>query len=521
MIVVGYGFCLIASFILFYFMLPALTVASVGFWVYLFCVIGLFCICSAIFGDSNYVVSRLAVGFGGALGVIVVIVVLGVLGSSPMLKAKAYANLISDNIKVKEISEYTSTIEDVPLMDKDTAELLASRTMGTLVDAVSQYTLGESVQINYQDRPVRVVPLEYDGFFKWMNNKSQGIPSYITVDMASQKTAIHNLEHGIRYSPSGCFNDDLRRLLRFKYPTSLLSAPIFEIDENGYPYWVVSILEHRVGLFGGTDVKGILIVDAITGEIEEYNMDVIPDMVDNAYPTDVLIDLYDYYGKYQDGFLNSIFGQKGVIRATDGYNYIPKNDDIYVYTGVTSVVSDESNIGFIFVNKRTKEYEYYEVSGAEEFSAMSSAEGAVQNLGYTSTFPLLLQIEGQPTYCVSLKDAGGLVKMYGLVNMSQYQIVVTGDTMSECLVKYRAALKGNGQSVIEAESEEKSGIVEDIRTANIEGTTYFYIKVDSSPIYYAFSVVDNEEIVLVNVGDSVSFNVTVGSDGNIVRAILQ
>lgn len=521
MIVVGYGLCLFVSFILFYFMLPALTVASLGFWFYLLCVVGLFCLCSAIFKDDSYVVSKLAVGFGIAIGVIIAIIILGALISSPIFRAKTYAGLINDNVKVKEISEYTSTIEDVPLMDKDTAELLASRTMGTLVDAVSQYTLGESVQINYQDRPVRVVPLEYDGFFKWMNNKSQGIPSYITVDMSNQKTEIHNLDKGIRYSPSGCFNDDLRRLLRFKYPTSLLSAPIFEIDENGSPYWVVSVLEHRVGLFGGTDVKGILIVDAITGEIEEYGMDEIPDMVDNAYPTDVLIDLYDYYGKYQGGFLNSIFGQKGVIKATDGYNYIPKNDDIYVYTGVTSVVSDESNIGFIFVNKRTKEYEYYEVSGAEEFSAMASAEGAVQNLGYTSTFPLLLQIEGQPTYCVSLKDAGGLVKMYGLVNMSQYQIVVTGDTMNECLVKYRAALKGNGQSVIEAESEEKYGVVEDIRTANIEGTTYFYIKVDNSPIYYAFSIVDNEEIVLVNVGDNVKFNITVGSNGNIVRAILQ
>jgi hypothetical protein len=300
----------------------------------------------------------------------------------------------------------------------------------------------------------------------------------------------------------------------------MLGTPVFEIDDSGNPYWVVAIQEHRVGLFGGLDVKGVLIVDAITGDITEYSVDEVPNYIDNVYPSDILIDLYNYYGMYQGGFWNSIFGQKGVLQVTEGYNYIPQDNDIWLYTGVTSVVRDESNVGFVYVNKRTKVFEYYEVAGAEEYSAMASAEGVVQHLGYTSTFPLLLQIEGQPTYCVALKDAAGLVKMYGLVNMSQYQIVVTADTMSECLSKYRTALKDNGQSVIEVETTENSGVVEDIRTANINGTTYFYIKVDSSPIYYAFSISDNEEVVLVDIGETISFNAN-EVEGNIVRAVLK
>lgn len=519
MILIGYGICIVLTWVMYYLFLPALTISSVGFWFFLMMIAVLFLGVSSLDWD----------GLGKPVGAIciglcvisVVVLIIGGLSSSALFRASSYVELIESNIVRKDISEYTPSIDDVPLMDKATAELVANRRMGTLVDVVSQYELGESVQINYNNRPIRVVPLKYSGFFKWMNNKNVGIPSYISVDMTNQTTEIHNLEQGIRYSPSGCFGDDLNRLLRFKYPTTLLGKPVFEIDEEGNPYWVVAKLEHRVGLFGGKDVSGVLTVDAITGEIIEYSLDDIPSYIDNVYPTNILLDLYNGYGKYQGGFWNSMFGQKGVIQATEGYNYIPHDDDIYVYTGVTSVVSDESNVGFIFMNKRTKEIEYYEVAGAEEYSAMESAEGVVQHLGYKSTFPLLLQIEGQPTYCVALKDAGGLVKMYGLVNMTQYQIVVTGETMTECLAKYRTALQKSGQSVIEVEMSDNSGVVEDIRTANIDGTTYFYIKIEGSPIYYAFSITDNEEIVLVNIGDEIEFDITVGSMGSIIRAILK
>lgn len=517
MAIVGYGIGAIISGIIYYLMLPAFNFASFELWAFIGIVLILFITISTIFGGDEKIGT---IVFSSILGVeIVLLLILGVF-STPLLRADSYAHLIDSNIIHKNISEYSPTIDDVPLMDKDTAELLASRQMGSLVNEISQYDLGGSTQINYQNKPIRVMPLEYSGPIKWLNNKNVGIPAYITVDMTSQKTEIYRLEHGIRYSPSGYFGEDLNRHLRFKYPTSMLGTPVFEIDDSGNPYWVVAIQEHRVGLFGGLDVKGVLIVDAITGDITEYSVDEVPNYIDNVYPSDILIDLYNYYGMYQGGFWNSIFGQKGVLQVTEGYNYIPQDNDIWLYTGVTSVVRDESNVGFVYVNKRTKVFEYYEVAGAEEYSAMASAEGVVQHLGYTSTFPLLLQIEGQPTYCVALKDAAGLVKMYGLVNMSQYQIVVTADTMSECLSKYRTALKDNGQSVIEVETTENSGVVEDIRTANINGTTYFYIKVDSSPIYYAFSVSDNEEVVLVDIGETISFNAN-EVEGNIVRAVLK
>ncbi len=520
--------CAAISFILFYVALPPLNFQSVQFWVYLIMVLLIFGFGILFrlartqgrkFGKKGKKAERTAeyeanvnkaekriVAFPFiAIGVIVVLVLIFGALSSHLLRANDYANLIRDNIVRKDISEYTPTIDNVPLMDRNTAELLASRTMGSLVEEVSQFDLGRSIQINYKGKPVRVVPLEYAGFFKWINNRANGIPSFISVDMKTQKTEIHTIEGGMRYTPSGYFGDDLRRHLRFRYPTYMMSDPVFEIDENGNPYWVVSKLKHRVGPFGGTDVDGILIVDAVTGHIEEYAMNDIPLHVDNAIPVDVLLDLYNDFGEYQGGFWNAQFGQKNVVQVTEGYNYIPKDDDIYVYTGVTSVVSDESNIGFIFVNMRTKEYEYYEIAGAEEFSAMASAEGVVQHLGYDATFPLLLSIEGQPTYCVALKDAAGLVKMYGLVNMSQYQIVVTGNTIDECLRSYRTALKNNGQTVDDQPLNRKTGVAEDIRTGSVDGTTVVYIRFEGDAHYYAFRLSDSQDAILINPGDRVTF----------------
>lgn len=522
--IIGTVVTLVLTWIMYYFWLPPINLSSFSFWLFVFCVLMLY---AAVLGTVKMFKDDrdktrdtiLSCSIIGCISVGILMAIFGVF-SSPLFNAHKYSQLVMNNITQMDISEYTPTIDNVPLMDKETAELLCNRTMGTLVEEVSQYELRESTQINYNGRPVRVMALKYAGFFKWLNNRSRGVPSYIKVDMITQKTDIVNLEKPMRYTPDAFFGDDLKRMLRFKYPFEMMADPVFELDEEGRPFWIVPLLEHKISLFGGEDVKGIIIVDAVDGSTDKYNVGDIPNFVDNAYPSDTLIKLYDYYGLYREGFLNSLFGQRGCIVTTKGYNYIPQNDDIWLYTGVTSVVSDESNIGFIYVNKRTKEYQYYEVPGAEEYSAMDSAMGMVQDLGYKATFPLLLQIEGHPTYCIALKDAGGLVKMYGLINMSQYQIVVTGETINQCLASYRTALQNNGQTTLAIETLDNVGIVEDIRVANKNGTTYFYIKFENDPIYYAFSILDDEDIILVNIGDSVSYGATEFTDENILDAVL-
>ena len=373
---------------------------------------------------------------------------------------------------------------------------------------VSQFEVAENyTQINYKGRPVRVTPLRYGDVFKWLNNRSAGLPAYLIIDMVTQEVEVVRLPEGMHYTTAEHFSRNLYRHLRFQYPTFIFDEPTFEIDEEGTPYWVCSRIVKRIGLFGGTDIQGAVLVNAVTGESEYYTD--VPTWVDGVYSDEIIMDQYDYYGTYQGGYINSLFGQKNVTRTTEGYNYIAANDDVYVYTGVTSAGSDESNIGFILTNQRTKQTTFYSIAGAEEFSAMNSAEGVVQHLNYSATFPLLLNISNQPTYFMALKDYAGLVKMYAMVNVQQYQIVATGASVEECQENYYKLLRQNkldtGETpILPADEETATGTVTALRSAVIDGTTMYYVTLDTGNTVYCISAGVVEKVILLNVGDRVT-----------------
>ena len=442
-----------------------------------------------------------------ALAVAVVLLgvcLVGNVAGSVLLRSGAYTELLDVQTgdfasEVQEIS-----YDQIPMLDKASAQRLGDRKLGELSDMVSQFEVTtDYIQINYQGAPVRVSTLAYGDLFKWLSNKGEGLPAYIVINMVSQKVDVVRLEEGIKYSTADHFGRNVYRKLRFDYPTYLFSEVHFEIDETGHPYWICPRETRTIGLFGGRDILGAVILDAVTGESRYYAAGEIPSWVDQIYNADLIIQQYDYYGLYQNGFINSIIGQKNVTVTTDGYNYIAMGDDVYVYTGITSVGGDESNIGFILCNQRTKEARYYACAGAEEYSAMASAEGAVQHLKYTSTFPLLLNISGQPTYFMSLKDDTQLVKMYAMVNVRQYNIVATGASVAECEANYIRQLNQNG--VVDGESgAQVTGVVADIRTAVIEGNSYYYFRLEGESHYYSISAADSQLVVVVNVGDTVS-----------------
>jgi hypothetical protein len=280
-----------------------------------------------------------------------------------------------------------------------------------------------------------------------------------------------------------------------------------------------------IGLFGGTDVKGAVLVNAVTGESQYYEE--VPNWVDRVYDPDMLMEQYDYRGTLVNGWLNSWLGQKAVTMTTDGYNYIALNDDVYMYTGVTSAGSDESNVGFILVNQRTKEAKYYNITGAEEYSAMSSAEGAVQHLNYNATFPLLLNISDQPTYFMALKDSAELVKMYSMVNVRDYQITATGSTVAECQSNYEKLLVQNGIKVVEVveeqptDTEEITGVIDDIRSAVIDGNTCYYFHLKDNGAYYSISASQSQTAIILNTGDKVTITYPIpeeGESGSILTA---
>ena len=513
----------------FYFALPALNVQDQGLYEFLLITTVVYIILSLLTSIGMqrdpkeifaHIKSRCKVPAIIAVALVAVLLIGSLIGAA-IFRANEYAKLLVP--ETGDFSEDVSEIsfDQIPMLDASSAQMLGSRKLGELSDMVSQFEIAEEyAQINYNNRPVRVTYLEYGDFFKWWNNRANGLPAYLTVDMVTQEADVVRLESGMKYSPSELFFRNLERHLRLQYPTLMFDDVNFEIDDEGNPWWIASVLTKRIGLFGGVDVQGAVLCNAVTGESAYYAMADVPTWVDRVCTADLIIEQYDYHGLYQGGFWNSIFGQKNVTATTEGYNYIAQDDDVWVYTGITSVTGDESNIGFILVNQRTKESRYYAIPGAEEYSAMNSAAGAVQDLKYSATFPLLLNISGEPTYFMALKDSSHLVKMYAMVNVRQYQIVATGATVETCLENYASLLRSGGITEVEVETVETetvSGTVEEIRSAVLDGTTYFFVKLEAGEVFYQISAVECREAVLLNAGDEITLTVVSG-DGMIAEA---
>ena len=435
---------------------------------------------------------------------IIVVYVVGQIISMPIFRAAAYRELLTVQTGDFAADVAQISFNEIPTLDRDSANYLGDRQMGTLSDMVSQFEYSnDSTQINYQGRPVRVAPIAYADLIKWFTNRGNGLPAYVVVDMVTQEAKVVRLTEGIKYSFSEPLNRTIMRHLRFQYPTMMFATPEFEIDESGHPWWIAPRVVKRIGLFGGMDIQGAVLVDAVTGE-STYHEEV-PNWVDTLYVPNLIMQQYDYYGTLVHGFINSVLGQRDVTQTTSGYNYIAMNDDVYAYTGVTSANADQSNLGFLLCNMRTKETHFYTAPGATEYAAMASAQGVVQDLGYTATFPLLLNIAGEPTYFIPLKDATNLVKTYAMVNVAQYQIVATGTTVSACEQSYIQMLRDKGITQTEQPPQtEAKGKVAEIRTAVIEGNSFYFIRLEGEEVFYSLSAAQNREVVTLNIEDTVT-----------------
>jgi len=510
----------VVGLVYFYLSLPALNLQAEEFYGFVFLLCLVYCVCAALtsgFRSQNakdywqFVRKQCRIPFFLAIALLLTALI-GSMTSWVLFRADDYQQLLT-----VEQGDFASEVDEIsydqiPMLDRDSAMKLGDRKLGELADMVSQFEVASDyTQINYQGRPVRVTPLRYGDLIKWLNNRASGLPAYLVIDMVTQNVEVVRLNEGMKYTTAEHFSRNLYRHLRFRYPTMMFEEPIFEIDEDGTPWWVCARREKTIGLFGGVNNRGAVLVNAITGA-SEY-LEQVPAWVDHVYSAELIIQQYDYYGKYHNGFWNSIFGQRDVTVTTDGYNYLASGDDIWLYTGVTSVGGDESNIGFLLSNQRTKQTHYYAVAGAEEFSAMGSAEGQVQHLNYRATFPLLLNIADQPTYFMALKDAAQLVKLYAMVNVSQYQIVATGATVMECEQNYRDMLHKN-RLISDAQAElsgergevhERTGTIAEIRTAVVGGNSVYFLRLSGEQTFaFRADASVTPYAPLLNVGDRVT-----------------
>lgn len=466
----------------------------------------------------------------------VAVAVLGVLGAVMSLSifpgnAEKYATVLQtteDNFAqdIKEVN-----YSEIPVIDRDSAVLLGNREMGSIPEYVSQFEISPLYsQINYQSSPVRVSPLGYADLFKWFTNREAGIPAYALVNMTTQDAEIVRLEDNpIHYSESEPLVRNIDRHVQLSYPFYMFDQKSFEIDDEGHPWWICPVQSRTIGLFGGTTIQRVVMVDATTGETQDLAIEDVPQWVDHAYPTDLLLEQYNWSGKYKDGWLNSVFGQKNVVQTTPGtdgnlgYNYIAKDDDVWVYTGVTSATADNSIVGFVLINQRTAESHFYPVAGATEESAMQSAEGQVQNLRYQATFPLLINVSGQPTYFMALKDNAGLVKQFAMLDIQRYQNVAVGNTVAECQKAYQALLATNGvlaESGVDTGAVEKQGTIAHIAQAVVEGNSHFYVKLDDGSAIYDFALPGLIEIVGYKEGDVITFTYVEAEPTNPVEEIV-
>lgn len=441
---------------------------------------------------------------------------------SPVTSSKAFASRIdvyesSFEQDIKEVD-----FDNLPLLDKISSQKVGDRVVGQIPDLVSQFSINNEYSlINYKGSIVRVTPLDHRDFYKYFSNRS-GTAGYVMVDTTTGDAEVVRTEKGIKYLQSSYLFDNLKRHVQLSNPFSILGDTSFELDEKGNPYWVIQTIQYKwVNIM--PRVSGVIVCDAITGEMQRYKVGEVPAWIDNVYDAHLVMDEINDWGMYQGGYVNSQFTQKGVVQATDGYTYITMDDDVYMYTGITSIASDESNIGFVMVNLRTHKASYYPVPGAEEYGAMDSAMGRVQEKNYTSTFPLLINLRGRPTYLLSLKDAAGLVKMYAFVDVQNYQKVSVTD--SSYGIKYAAneylkMIDGNTPvKPDDQETQDLHNVIIEVKSVTKDTGVVYITTTYDEKFKIEFSV-DESIVPFIKEGDKYEVSCYTAENGlNIVRSI--
>ncbi|MBE6752214.1 MAG: CvpA family protein [Ruminococcaceae bacterium] len=573
-IIIAILLTIIGGAVAYYFMLPALNFKSLDFYYFIGVIIAIYVVSTFILSKAfikpeyiPYVKKRATIPV--IIGIVFALVLgVGYLTSCELFRAKAYSEII--DVKTENFGENDKSITTitslkdfsaVPMIDKEVAENLANKKLGELSEYVSQFVIDSaySTQINYKGNPYRIFPLKYGDVFKWFNNTRDGIPAYIAVNMYTQEanTVILKNEglNNIKVSTNEYFNEKLNRVLRFNFPTYMFGTPSLEIDESGKPWWVCEVVDKTVGLIGGTDVIGVVLVDAADkNNIKEYSLEEIRtnkdiQWIDQIYSDDLLVKQYNYYGKYNGGFINAYIGQSGVVSTTEGSSYIASGDDVWLYTGVTSVTSDDSIVGFAIINQRTKEAVFQRIAGTTESGAQKSAESIVSDKGWKATFPVLLNVDGEATYFMALKD-NSVVKSFAMVSVERVQDAVRSEDdanpdIEACLKAYVNKVKSSAGLVLnidynavlpdsisggdssnngadttdntESTIESVTGVITDIRTAVENGNSVYYIALDGKAVYYSMSAVNDNNVVILNVGDKVTITYK-SQEGKIIPA---
>lgn len=424
-----------------------------------------------------------------------------------------------DQLGTPEKAVFTDSVQPIaqdqlPIVDKALASELADKKLGENPGLGSQVMLGTPVIQQVNGKLVWAVPLEHSGFFKWLQNMD-GAAGYIVVSATDVNDVKLVTDYKIKYQAGAYLLDDLERHTRL-FGGALfrgITDNSFELDDSGKPHWVITTYSNR-WLFALPEATGVLIVDATTGETTPYSMDNIPEWVDRVQPESFIMQQIQNQGEYVHGFLN--FSNQDKFRPSEGDIIVYNGGDCYLFTGLTSVGSDESAIGFMMVNMVTKEAKMYQMSGATENAAKSSAEGKVQQYGYRATFPMIINLDGLPTYFMTLKDNAGLIKQYAFVSVETYTNVGTGETINAALRNYRQTLRENNSGKVDTSTGDETATGTVLRIANEsigDTVTYRVILKEQQNRIFTVPYDTSAELSLTQPGDRVKMDYLPGNNG--------
>ncbi|MBS4039783.1 MAG: hypothetical protein KGZ81_04215 [Flavobacteriales bacterium] len=520
--ILSIGLLLFLVFVLFYSWLPVLNYGFYGLPLFILTSLLIWMMFSFRFkskSETQIVVTKAPskVVVGLFLLVLGFLAIVPTATSATIFHHVSYQKLIGEVKNGKQISSHIAPIslDKIRVVDRPLAYLLGEKIIGSQPALGSQVELGKFSIQKVNNELYWVAPLLHSGFFKWMNNQ-HGTPGYVMVSATNERDVklvqnVQGKDIKIKYQPEAFFYQDLHRHVYFSgHATKGLGDFTFEIDEDGKPFWVITTYDKKVG-YSGSDANGILLVDAQTGEIQSYTISNTPTWVDRIQPADFIETQLNDWGEYIRGYWN--FSNRDKLQITEGLTLVyGKDDKSYWYTGITSVGTDESTVGFVLVDTRTKETTFYKQSGATEYAAQQSAEGKVQEKGYKASLPIPYNINNIPTYVMTLKDEGGLVKMYALVVINDYTIVGVGNSMREALTSFKSTYNAAGNKINPSSSDAKKSIksvVTRIQSDVKNGNSFYYFTIRDYPNIFVGSTQVSTEIPLTTVGDSiqVSFDV--------------
>ncbi|HOD09343.1 MAG TPA: hypothetical protein PLH25_05350 [Flavobacterium sp.] len=446
--------------------------------------------------------------------VVLYITIVPLVTTATIFHTSSYQKMIGEVKNGEKISTHIAPIsmDKIRVVDQDLAYLLGEKIIGSQPALGSQIVLGKFSIQKVNNELYWVAPLLHSGFFKWLNNR-EGTPGYVLVSATNERDVklvqtVNNQPVKIKYQSGAYFQSNIHRHVYLSgYATTGLADFTFEIDEQGNPFWVIATFDKQIG-FSGENTNGILVVNAQSGEIKEYNIDNAPAWVDRIQPADFIENQLNDWGEYIKGYWN--FSNQDKLQITEGLTLVyGKNDRSYWYTGLTSVGSDESSVGFVLVDTRTKETTFYKQSGATEYAAQSSAEGKVQEKGYKTSLPIPYNINNIPTYVMTLKDDGGLVKMYAMVAINDYTIVGVGNSMRETLTSFKSAFNSTGNRINPSSADAKKSlksIITRIQSDVKNGNSFYYFTIKDYPNIFVGSSQVSSELPVTIVGDSIEIS---------------